>query len=172
DPGPRYDPLVRGIDHLLEIVVGQHLARGVAAPTGHVGVADGRAHSGSTSMSGCLALTRAPFSGTTRTTRPARSDLISLNSFIASIRPITWPTATSRPAATNGADPGAGEPYQTPVSGALTVGREGVASPGPDAAGVSDPGPEPEPASSAGPPAKATTTGAIAGLRRTRRVEP
>ena len=39
-------------------------------------------------MSGCFALTSAPLSATTRTTRPARSDLISLNSFIASISPI------------------------------------------------------------------------------------
>ncbi len=53
--------------------------------------------------------TRLPLSGSTRTTRPARSDLISLNSFIASIRPMTWPTATSPPTATYGAEPGAGE---------------------------------------------------------------
>ena len=33
----------------------------------------------------------------TLTTRPARSHLISLNSFIASISPMTWPTATSPP---------------------------------------------------------------------------
>ena len=66
----------------------------------------GRASQGSTSMSGCLALTNVPLSGTTRTTRPARSDLISLKSFIASMSPTTWPTATSRPTSTNGADPG------------------------------------------------------------------
>ena len=97
DPRPRHDPLVGRVDHLLEVVVGEDLRRRVAAPAGHMGMTHGRAHSGSTSISGCFALTRAPLSGTTRTTRPARSDLISLNSFIASIRPITWPTATSPP---------------------------------------------------------------------------
>jgi len=51
-----------------------------------------------------------------------------LKSFIASIRPTTCPTATSRPATTNGAEPGAGEPYQTPVSGALMLGRLGASA--------------------------------------------
>ncbi len=57
-------------------------------------------HAGSTSMSGCLALTSAPLSAQTRTTRPARSLLISLNSFMASMRPMIWPTATWSPTAT------------------------------------------------------------------------
>jgi hypothetical protein len=86
------------------------MRRRVAAPAGDVGVPGWTAHSGSTSISGCFALTSDPLSGTTRTTRPARSDFISLNSFIASIRPITWPTATSPPTWTYGALPGA-DPY-------------------------------------------------------------
>src|SRR4029079_12404703 len=88
DPRPRHDPFVGGVDHPLEVVVGQHLRWGVAAPAADMGVPDWRAHSGSTSMSGCFALTSAPLSGTTRTTRPARSDLISLNSFIPPMRPM------------------------------------------------------------------------------------
>ena len=106
-----HDPLVGRVDHPLEVGVRQDLRRGVAPPAGDVGAPGARrgAHSGSTSMSGCLALTSVPLSGTTRTTRPARSDLISLNSFIASMRPMTWPTATSPPTWTYGADPGAGE---------------------------------------------------------------
>jgi len=43
-------------------------------------------------MSGCLAFTSFPVSATIRTTLPATSDLISLNSFMASIRPMTCPT--------------------------------------------------------------------------------
>ena len=98
DPGPGADPFVGRVDHLLEVGVGQDAGRGVAPPTGDVGVARSLgAHSGSTSISGCLALTSDPVSATTFTTRPARSLLISLNSFIASIRPMTWPTATSPP---------------------------------------------------------------------------
>ena len=103
DARARDDPLVVGVDHALEVVVRQDLRRHVAAPPGDVGVAllrVGRVHSGSTSMSGCFALTSVPLSGTTRTTRPARSDLISLKSFIASMRPMIWPTATSPPAVT------------------------------------------------------------------------
>ena len=82
DPGPRPDPLVGGVDHPLEVGVREDLAGRVPAPAADVGVArrlgagGGRvAHRGSTSMSGCFALTRAPFSGTTLTTRPARSRL-------------------------------------------------------------------------------------------------
>src|SRR6185369_6051047 len=117
-----------------EVGVREDLGRGIPAPAGDVSAGHGRGdgpdglgvvHSGSTSIRGCFALTRAPLSGTTLTTRPARSDLISLKSFIASIRPMTWPTATSRPTATNAAEPGAGELYQTPVSGALTLGLAG-----------------------------------------------
>ena len=111
-PGAGDDPLVVRVDHPLEVVVRQDLRRHVATPAGDVGARGCRSdvvHSGSTSMSGCLALTRVPLSGTTRTTRPARSDLISLNSFIASMRPMIWPTATSPPAVTYGAEPGAGE---------------------------------------------------------------
>src|SRR6185295_13549627 len=140
DPGTRPDPLVIRVDHPLEVGVGQDLRGGVPPPAGHVRMARG-AHRGSTSINGCLALTSAPLSATTLTTRPARSDLISLNSFIASISPITWPTATSRPTATKGAEPGAGEPYQTPVSGALTDGRLGaadVAEPAGDSLPVAD----------------------------------
>ena len=44
-----------------------------------------------------------------RDTRPARSLLISLNSFIASIRPMTWPTVTVEPTATYGCAPGDGD---------------------------------------------------------------
>ena len=108
-PGAGDDPLVGRVDHPLEVGVRQHLRRGVAAPAGDMGVARDVAHSGSTSISGCLALTSVPLSGMTWTTRPARSDLISLNSFIASMRPMTWPTATSPPTVTYGAEPGAGE---------------------------------------------------------------
>src|SRR6185295_19501255 len=126
DPGTRPDPLVIRVDHPLEIGVRQDLGGRVPPPAGHVRMARG-AHRGSTSINGCLALTSAPLSATTLTTRPARSDLISLNSFIASMRPMTWPTATSPPTCTYGAEPGAGEPYQTPVSGALTDGRLGTA---------------------------------------------
>ena len=75
DAGPADDPLVGRVDHPLEVGVGQDLRRGVAAPAGDVRVARVRAHSGSTSISGCLALTSAPLSATTRTTRPARSRL-------------------------------------------------------------------------------------------------
>src|SRR6185436_8160843 len=132
NPGPGPDPLVGRVDDLLEVGVRQDARRGVAAPARDVGAAGAAwarvVHSGSTSISGCFALTSAPLSGMTRTTLPARSDLISLNSFIASINPTTWPTATSRPAATNGAEPGAGEPYQTPVSGALTLGLLGASA--------------------------------------------
>ena len=60
--------------------------------------------------------------------------MISLKSFIASIRPITCPTATSRPTSTYGGAPGEGEVYQIPVSGAFTEGRAG-ASGADDAAG-------------------------------------
>ena len=78
DPRPRHDPFVGGVDHPLEVVVGQDLRRGVAAPAGDMGGPDRRAHSGSTSMSGCLALTRAPLSGTTRIDAPGqvRLDLV------------------------------------------------------------------------------------------------
>ena len=55
---------------------------------------------------GAFAFTRRPFSASTRTTRPARSDLISLKSFIASMRPIGCPTATTLPTATSGSSPG------------------------------------------------------------------
>src|SRR3990172_9664459 len=55
-----------------------------------------------------------------RVPRPAASDLISLNSFIASIRPITAPAPISSPACTYGRAPGDGDAYQTPVSGAVT----------------------------------------------------
>ena len=41
DPGPGDDPLVGGVHHPLEILVGQHLRRGVAAPAGDMGVARG-----------------------------------------------------------------------------------------------------------------------------------
>ena len=53
-------------------------------------------------MIGAFAFTSRPFSASTRTTRPARSDLISLKSFIASMRPIGCPTATILPTATSG----------------------------------------------------------------------
>src|SRR6185503_20239908 len=149
------------------IRVREDLGRGVAAPAGDVGPAragpgrDGVVHSGSTSIRGCFALTRAPLSGMTRTTRPARSDLISLKSFIASMSPMTWPTATSRPAATNGAEPGAGEPYQTPVSGALTLGRLGASTANADPSVGSAPE-----AGSATAPIGGTTVAAMAeGLR-------
>ena len=66
--------------------------------------------SGSTSISACFALTSAPLSTQMRVTRPARSLLISLNSFIASMRPMIWPTATWSPTATYGVAPGDGAP--------------------------------------------------------------
>ena len=104
DPGAADDPLVVGVDHALEVRVGQDLGRGIAAPAGEPdgvgrGGRGGR-HAGSTSISGCLALTSAPLSEQMRTTRPARSLLISLNSFMASIRPMIWPTDTWSPTAT------------------------------------------------------------------------
>ena len=101
DAGAGDDPLVGGVDHPLEVGVGEHLGGGVAAPAREAdgAVSRGR-HAGSTSMSGCLAFTSAPLSAQTRTTRPARSLLISLNSFIASMRPMIWPTATWSPTAT------------------------------------------------------------------------
>src|SRR3954454_20266060 len=151
NPRPRADPLVGRIDHLLQVRVREDLGRRVAAPAGHVGAPDEGlgpgdrvVHRGSTSIRGCLALTRAPFSGITRTTRPARSDLISLKSFIASIRPINCPTATSRPAATKAADPGAGELYHTPGRGAFTLGRVAASvrpsvADAPDASDPADP---------------------------------
>ncbi len=58
--------------------------------------------------------------------------MISLKSFIASIRPMTWPVLTSPPWLTKGAEPGAGDEYQMPVSGAFTEGRAG----GPASAGA------------------------------------
>src|SRR4029079_14226052 len=112
DTRARDDPLVVRVHHPLQVVVRQDLRRHVATPARDVGAAllrQGGVHSGSTSMSGCFALTRVPLSGTTRTTRPARSDLISLKSFMASISPMTWPIATSPPAVTYGPEPGAGE---------------------------------------------------------------
>src|SRR5205814_8060997 len=122
----------------------------------------------STSIRGCFALTNAPLSGITLTTRPARSDLISLKSFIASISPITCPTATSRPAATKAAEPGAGEPYQTPVNGAFTLGRAGACI-WPSAPVPPDPSDPPDPAVAPGTatpasdtPLPATSAGAIA----------
>src|SRR5688500_9931367 len=64
-----------------------------------------------------------------RVTVPDASDLISLNSFIASMRPRTCPEATSSPAATYGRAPGDGAEYQTPVRGALTNRMPGAGSP-------------------------------------------
>ena len=129
-PVRRHDPLVVRVDHLLEVGVGEDLVGDVASPAGDVGAADRRAlvhHDGSTSMSGCLAFTSLPFSAWMRATRPERSLLISLNSFIASMRPTTWPATISPPTVTYGAVPGDGEPYQIPVRGALTDGRAGAA---------------------------------------------
>src|SRR5699024_10230083 len=99
DAGPAHDPVVAGVHHALEVAIREDLGRRVAAPAGEMD-RTGRAHRGSPSIRGWRAFTREPLSATTRTTRPARSDLISLNSFIASISPITWPTATSPPTCT------------------------------------------------------------------------
>ncbi len=93
--GPADDPLVGGVDHPLQVRVGQDLGGSVAAPAGEPdGAGRGDGHAGSTSISACFVLTSTPLSTHTRTTRPARSLLISLNSFMASISPMVWPTAT------------------------------------------------------------------------------
>ena len=75
-------------------------ARGVGAPARHMDSGQRARHHGSTSISGCFALTSLPDSATMRTTLPAWSDLISLNSFMASIRPMTCPTVMCCPTAT------------------------------------------------------------------------
>ena len=101
--GARDDPLVGGVDHPLEVGVREDLRWRIASPADHVGVAATRSraiagiHRGSTSINGCLAFTNVPLSATIRATRPGMSDLISLNSFMASISPMTVPTAISEP---------------------------------------------------------------------------
>ena len=59
DAGARHDPLVGRVDDALQVGVGQHALGRVHAPAGDADAA--RVH-GSTSISGCLALTSAPFS--------------------------------------------------------------------------------------------------------------
>src|SRR5437867_4419474 len=82
---------------------------------------------------------------------------------------VSFATATSRPTATNAAEPGAGDPYQTPVSGAVTLGRLGAGA---------APGAAPSPATKGATPGAASATpagdtGATAtGFRRTSRVPP
>ena len=85
------------------------------------------------------------------TTLPPTSDLISLNSFMASIRPTTAPAPISSPSCTYGRAPGDGEAYQTPVSGAVTKRIPGAGSP----YGVS----APAAAAGAGTPTLATGAG-------------
>ena len=53
----------------------------------------GRGHVRRTSYNGCWRFTRVPLSARKRLTVPATSDLISLNSFMASMRPTTWPAS-------------------------------------------------------------------------------
>src|SRR2546425_1175216 len=64
------------------------------------------AHGSSTSSSGDWARTNCPLSTSTRRTRPSAVERISLNSFIASINPMTCPTVTVAPACTYGGDCG------------------------------------------------------------------
>src|SRR5207302_642166 len=128
-----HDPFVAGLHHRRKLVVGEDSRRRVHPPSGDQRVGrhslwclhgggrctfDGQL--GSTSSSGCWRFTSVPVSARTRVTVPAMSDLISLKSFIASIRPTTWPPATSPPALTYGLAPGDGAVYHTPVSGAFT----------------------------------------------------
>ena len=96
DAGARADPLVGRVDELLQVRVGEPALRGVHAPAGDAD-APRQAHAGSTSMSVVFALTSVPFSAAMRFTVPVTSLLISLNSFIASMRPMTWPALTWPP---------------------------------------------------------------------------
>ena len=100
------DPLVGRVDHALEVGVGEDLLGRVAAPAGD---ADGARRGPSCGLhldQRLLGLDQGAASAQIRTTRPATSLLISLNSFIASIRPMTWPTDTWLPTATYGVAPG------------------------------------------------------------------
>ena len=69
DAGARHDPLVGRVDDALQLGVGQDALGRVHAPAGDADAAVG-VH-GSTSISGCFALTSAPLSAWMRVTRPA-----------------------------------------------------------------------------------------------------
>src|SRR4029079_3714691 len=166
DAGPRHDPLVRRVDHGRQLLVGHHARWRIHPPSGDDGVRRHRCSSfhrqrGSISTSGCWRLTSVPRSTRTRTTLPATSDLISLNSFIASISPTTAPVPISSPSCTYGRAPGDGEAYQTPVSGAVTKRIPAAGSPN----GLSGPAG----ASPAGVPAPEAGAGAAAARGRARR---
>ena len=102
--GARGNPFVARLHDLLKIGIRQDRGRHLMPPAGDMRGAvrqlraSGRPTNallvhvatthGSSSMIGDFDFTRRPFSATMRSTRPALSDLISLKSFIASIRPI------------------------------------------------------------------------------------
>src|SRR5258706_7808829 len=77
-----------------------------------------RRHDRSSSMSGCRARTSCPLSATMRRTVPLSVERISLNSFIASMSPITTPAATLLPICTNDDACRELEREKMPVSGA------------------------------------------------------